>query len=99
MRKQVELLKNQSEIALDLGQFSVMDIRCDAVCVRGNGTSPHIGDITRVNSLKEGGTAKERTLSGAAGSDDTDDFAGIDMHADILKNLQITERFLDSVHL
>jgi hypothetical protein len=30
---------------------------------------------------------------------DTDDFAGIDMHADILKNLQITERFLDSVHL
>ena len=83
MGKQVELLEDEAEIALDLIQLRVVEVDRLALLVGGHGRFAHVGDRAGVGLLEEGRAAKERALAGAGRSDDADDLAGIDVHADV----------------
>ena len=84
--EEVELLENQAEIALDLSQLIFPNIDCLAICASCDSLLVHVNDLAGIDGFQEGRAAKQGTFPGPAGADDADNFAGINLQADIFED-------------
>ena len=83
MRKEIELLEDQSAVRAEFLHGLTVHIDRFAVFVGMSGVLAHIEDLSAVYCFQEGCAAEQRGFSGTRRTDNADNLAAVDAEADV----------------